>query len=277
MTCIHGLIRILKINLDCTTFAIKTLHKIPANTEQAYIKEWEMLKHFSGLNHPHLVTALSAFKQEDELSFIFPYAPSNFGEYKETAHPPQGWRGAIWVAAQLAGLIGAIDTMHNPKHLHLGPERKYGRHGDIKCDNVLCFRKSGTENEVILVISDFGLSAYNSDQSRSNIPNRNVPAVPGYRPPECDIKGGTVSRAFDVWTIGCLFLELVTWFLGGPQYIEEFRLHRTTEFINGAMNDIFFTFNDLGFEVTDGTKAVLVKPEVTTASTRFNKYEAFII
>lgn len=234
-------------------------------------KEWEMLKLFSGLHHPHLVTALSAFRQAGRLSFIFPYAPSDFERYKEASYPPQGRSGALWISAQLKGLIGAIDTMHNPKHLHdrLGPVKKYGRHNDIKCDNILCFRKSGTTDEVILVISDFGLSAFNSDKSRSNIPNESVPPVPGYRPPECDIEGGTISRAFDIWTVGCLFLELITWFLGGPKYVKEFGEKRTTLFINGSNNNIFFSFNNLlESGKSDGTKAILVKPEVTDVSRR---------
>jgi serine/threonine protein kinase len=264
---VDGLIAILKINLECATFAIKTLHK---DTEQLFKKEWEILKQFSGLNHPHLITALSAFRQAGKLNFIFPYARSDFERHKEFSNPPQGRGGALWIAAQLEGLIGAIDTMHNPKHLHrhLDPTaiKKYCRHSDIKCDNVLCFRKAGTKDEVILVISDFGLSEINSDKSRSNIPNQKVPPVPGYRPPECDIEGGTISRAFDIWTIGCLFLELVTWFLGGPQYVKKFEKRRTTPFINGSKNNIFFSFKNLASGASGGTKAILVKPEVTAVS-----------
>ncbi|KAM0398835.1 hypothetical protein ACHAPZ_007800, partial [Fusarium culmorum] len=182
--------------------------------------------------------------------------------YKETIDPPKGRRGAMWLLTQLEGLIGAIDTIHDPRHLNLGPQGKYGRHGDIKCDNILCFKNSETTDDV-LVISDFGLSKLNSDKSRSNIPNATVPPVPGYRPPECDIEGGKVSRAFDVWTIGCLFLELITWFLGGPSYIKRFEGKRNTTFINGMMNNIFFTFQELVPRDPGGAKAILVKPEVT--------------
>ena len=264
---LYGLTGIFKINLNCATFAVKTLHR---DTEQLFKKEWEILKQFSGLNHPHLITALSAFRQADRLSFIFPYARSDFERHKELSRPPQGRSGALWIAAQLEGLIGAIDTMHNPRHLHrhLDPTaiKKYCRHSDIKCDNVLCFRKAGTQDEVILVISDFGLSEINSDKSRSNIPNQKVPPVPGYRPPECDIEGGTISRAFDIWTIGCLFLELMTWFLGGPRYVKEFDKKRTTPFINGSKNNIFFSFKNLESGTSDGAKAILVKPEVTAVS-----------
>ncbi|KAK6705351.1 hypothetical protein SNK05_009247 [Fusarium graminearum] len=213
----------------------------------------------------YLLTALSAVTQDDKWSFIFPCASSDFDRYKETIDPPQGRRGAIWLLTQLTGLIGAIDTIHDPRHLNLGPQGKYGRHGDIKCDNILCFKNSETTDDV-LVISDFGLSKLNSDKSRSNIPNATVPPVPGYRPPECDIEGGKVSRAFDVWTIGCLFLELITWFLGGPSYIKKFEKKRTTTFINGMMNNIFFTFQELVPRDSGGAKAILVKPEVTEVS-----------
>ncbi|KAF5256158.1 hypothetical protein FOXYS1_13383 [Fusarium oxysporum] len=183
------------------------------------------------------------------------------------SNPPKNRTGVLWFSSQMCGLMGALDTIHDPKHLHLeqGVIRKYGRHGDIKCDNILCFQKSGTTNEKILVISDFGLSAFNSDKSRSNIPNGKVPPVPGYRPPECDIEGGTVSRAFDIWTLGCLFLDFVTWFLGGHGYLAEFKRKRKTPFINGAVNDIFFTIKSLEKKKMEekATYVALVKPEVT--------------
>ena len=97
----------------------------------------------------------------------------------------------------------------------------------------------------ILVVSDMGLSSFNSDLSRSNIPNHAIPKVPGYRPPECDVKGGTISRAYDIWTLGCLFLELITWLLGGAKYLEQFNTERKSIYINGAVNNIFFVLKQL--------------------------------
>ena len=38
---------------------------------------------------------------------------------------------------------------------------------------------------------------------------------PGYRPPECDVDGGYINRLFDIWMMGCLFLEMITHLLGG--------------------------------------------------------------
>ncbi|KAJ4249059.1 hypothetical protein NW762_012391 [Fusarium torreyae] len=248
------------INLNCTKFAIKTLHTMDANNEQKFQAEWNMLKRFSGLVHPHLVTTLGAFSQGGKWGFIFPSASCDLGEYLESFSAPHGRKGACWFAKQLSGLMGALDAIHNPTQLSKDSIKRYGRHGDIKCDNILCFEKSGTSREKIFVISDFGLSAFNRDTSRSNIPNKQIPPVPGYRPPECDIDGGTVSRAFDIWTLGCLFLDCISWFLGGHEYVQTFQQKRTTIFINGSNNDIFFT---LLSGQKEGTYVARVKPEVT--------------
>jgi len=170
-----------------------------------------------------------------------------------------------WVAKQLSGIIGAIDTIHNPIHLHQEQvEKGFGRHGDIKPDNILWFN-STTDHRGILVVSDFGLAAFHRDKSRSNIPNKGIPAVPGYRPPECDISGGTISRAYDIWTLGCLFLELLTWLLGGQDLLKIFNQNRNTIFLlTGAKNTIFFTL--LKTENPGIPHVAQVKPEVTKVS-----------
>ncbi|KAM0435574.1 hypothetical protein ACHAQK_008136, partial [Fusarium lateritium] len=251
------------IELKCEGFAIKTLHTSDEKAKKKFEDEWGMLERFSGRVQPHLVTALGAFNQSGKLSFIFPNADHDLEEYIAITPPPEGKDGTCWVSKQILGLTGALHTIHNPDHLIM-ETRRFGRHGDIKLDNILCFQRSGmtaeSQTDKILVLSDFGLSAFNRDTSRSNIPNKKVPPVPGYRPPECDIEGGTISRLFDVWTLGCLFLEFITWFLGGIEYVHQFSKERQTVYVNGSKNDIFFSFRktdkDEGF-------VALVKPEVT--------------
>jgi hypothetical protein len=55
-----------------------------------------------------------------------------------------------------------------------------------------------------------------------------------------------------------LFLELIPWFLGGPQYVEQFDQARNTMFINGANNNTFFTFKR---KPNKESYAVQVEPE----------------
>ncbi|KAF4468753.1 kinase-like (PK-like) [Fusarium albosuccineum] len=250
-----------EINLNETGFAIKTLHEADFNDDIQFRRELDQLRRFSGLVHRHLVTTLGAFKRDGKCNFIFPRARWDLDHHMDYQSPTWDLSTVLWASEQFMGLMGALDTIHNPKHLHLSddPEKRYGRHGDIKCDNILCFQIAGHSGQHNLVISDFGLSAYNRDTSRSNIPNKGLPAVPGYRPPECDIEGGLISRAYDIWTMGCLFLEILTWLLGGPKLLQDFREKRQTPYINGANNDIFFvlkTFGKKGY-------VAQVKPEVT--------------
>ncbi|CAM1510687.1 Fc.00g010220.m01.CDS01 [Cosmosporella sp. VM-42] len=256
----HDFHRVLdEINLESRVFAVKSLLEKKFNTEQQYRQELEQLKRFSGLVHPHLVTILSTFKHKQRWHFIFPNASYDLDQYLEKVEPGWSFDTVQWVSQQLSGIIGALDTIHNPRHLHHGPVRRWGRHGDIKRDNILCFKSSQTQARGMLVISDFGLSAFNRDTSRSNIPNQKVPPVPGYRPPECDVEGGTISRDYDIWTVGCLFLELLTWLLGGTKSVAEFEDKRMTQYITGAKNNIFFILK----KDKEGNYVAQVKPEVT--------------
>ncbi|KAF5231212.1 hypothetical protein FOXYS1_15840, partial [Fusarium oxysporum] len=107
------------INLDSTTFAIKTMVRMDENTMKTFKTEWDMLKRFSGRAHPHLVTALSAFRQDGKLSFIFPNASCALDQYMVASNPPKNRTGVLWFSSQMCGLMGALDTIHDPKHLHL--------------------------------------------------------------------------------------------------------------------------------------------------------------
>jgi serine/threonine protein kinase len=231
-----------QICLNDDRFALKVLHDGAMNTETQYLNEVEQLKRFSGLVHDHLVTVLATFTLKNRFHFLFPYAEYALDQYwrDKVPQPSLDLATVQWFSKQCLGLIEAMHTIHEPDHLNdLAGVKKYGRHGDIKPDNILWFNTT-RDPKGIFVISDMGLSAFNSAKSRSNVPGHALPGAPGYRPPECELEGGTVSRQFDVWTMGCLLLELVTWLLGGQQMLDEFQSKRMSVYINGSKNDIFF-------------------------------------
>ncbi|KAH8802630.1 kinase-like domain-containing protein [Xylogone sp. PMI_703] len=241
----HGFHTVLeKIGFKNEFFALKMLHDEDFNNEQQFRNELEQLKRFNGLVHDHLVTLLTTFTLNKRYYFLFPYADSTLDQYWEKRDPNWDLLTVRWVSKQCSGIMAAIDSIHDPKHLQNLTVMKYGRHGDIKPDNILWFQSSKDPNG-ILVVSDMGLSSFNRDTSRSNIPNSRIPKVPGYRPPECDVQGGTISRAYDIWTLGCLFLELLTWSLGGWKLVEQFQEKRKSVYITGALNNIFFTLKKI--------------------------------
>jgi serine/threonine protein kinase len=41
-----------------------------------------------------------------------------------------------------------------------------------------------------------------------------------YRAPEFDLPGGLVTPAADIWSLGCVFLEYITWYLLGTEAVE---------------------------------------------------------
>jgi serine/threonine protein kinase len=228
------------------------------------MNEVDQLKRFSGLGHEHLVTLLATFTFQGRYYLLFPYADCALDQYWESQEPAPTWSHTTvqWIAKQCQGLMAATDFIHEPRLLQLDTPR-FGRHGDIKPENVLWFQ-CFDDPRGILVLSDLGLSSFNRDTSRSNIPNSKIPGTPGYRPPECDIEGGTVSRAYDIWTLGCLFLELLTWMLGGNDFVQEFQEHRTSMYITGSENDMFFAIKMIGGN--NPGHVAQIKEEVTEVS-----------
>lgn len=112
----------------------------------------------------------------------------------------------------------------------------YGRHGDIKPKNILWFSRYG-ERKDHMVISDLGLTRYHSKFTRSKVTPSNVDGfTEAYRPPEMDIPGRQICRKFDIWSLGCVFLEFCVWYLEGADGIDKFEYARQDEDISSIQN-----------------------------------------
>ncbi|TVY23266.1 Proline-rich receptor-like protein kinase [Lachnellula hyalina] len=251
------------INVSGGQFAVKTLKNSDAIKFQ---DEVNMLKKFNGLVHDHLVTLLGTFTYKGQFSMIFPWAECDVENYWLKINPMPNLEDiefVRWVSRQCRGIMESVNVIHNPKHPETLPkETLYGRHGDIKAENILWFKSPDEADRGIWVISDLGLSTFNREVSRSMVPNQSILYTPGYRPPECDIKGGKISRAFDIWTLGCFYLEMTCWFLGGRKLKDNFETDRTTTYITGSRADIFFDLELNGEDKTNETFIALIKPQV---------------
>jgi serine/threonine protein kinase len=223
-----------------SAFAIK---KLKSRSLEKYKAEFNMLATFSKTEDPHLVPLRAAYRLRNACYFIFDWADtdlSRFWTFMEP-RPPFNKDTVLWVARQCYGLANGLQTIHRYGSIEQNayrssttadyeatPGRKlYGRHGDIKPQNILLFKDpEDPEGRGILKICDFGQAELHSAHSRSNRPNTDVAISLFYRPPECDIKGGTISRSYDIWTLGCLYLEFVAWMLGGWSLVTIFARQR---------------------------------------------------
>ncbi|KAK3950584.1 kinase-like domain-containing protein [Pseudoneurospora amorphoporcata] len=251
------------------TFALKRLH---GSDKDAFDKELASLVTVKAQRDIHLIKLLVTFSvTEDDGSevfyLLFPWAEGNLWKYWK-AHEQERLSQARWMAQQCYQLARALLCVHNEREQTLqyydvpaGKGELYGRHGDIKAENVLYFEADST-----LVLSDFGLGRLHTKHSRSNSDPKLVEKSATYRAPEFDLANGRISRSSDVFSLGCMFLEFVTWYIMGYDAVYDgFPDHRMDlDTIWGFESDTFFKI--------EGDTAI-IKPKVREWMDMLKKHE----
>lgn len=155
----------------------------------------------------------------------------------------QGW--ICWLAEQCHGLAEGLGGIHNAKmsidelQQYLKPlpiangrddeEKDFGRHGDIKPANILWFRNEDNKwGHGVLKITDFGLTAFHREQTTRVFRDGVAGVTLTYMAPEYDLNRH-VSRSYDIWSLGCVYLEFVTWAVMDGNAVCEFRQGRENE------------------------------------------------
>jgi serine/threonine protein kinase len=230
--------------------------------ETEFKKEVDVLKMLDSQNpHLNLIQLLATFKQGNKYHLIFPWAQGNLRKYwEENANPKFDKSTVMWSLEQMAGITNALMNVHTftPKFPHDGKsgvrltgtaklsveagEEKFGRHGDIKPENILWFKDEplNQHGNGVLKLADFGLGRFHGRDSRSGLSPSGIRASPTYEPPECQLHL-PVSRSYDIWSLGCVLLEFVTWLMKGNSEIVRFSEFRGTVNIYGIDDDNFFT------------------------------------
>lgn len=198
----------------------------------------------------HLVPLQLTYKHGRDYFLIFPWADGNLKQFwKKQRSNPRSQSMVCWFFHQCWGISRGLRKIH-----HLGTQiknssganmldakdlskmvlntvavdRLWGRHGDIKPENILWFKDyEGKPNH--LVISDFGLTRFNSAQSKSRVHHEQIQGFSGtYRPPDMHLDE-TISQKYDVWSLGCVFLEFISWLLLGSKAVDDFARARTKD------------------------------------------------
>ncbi|KAK3303130.1 kinase-like domain-containing protein [Chaetomium strumarium] len=280
-------------NFDTSEFAIKRLPSQDELEKKACEAELKMLSSFSDNSHPNLISVLAAYTHLGFFHLIFEWGEADLLKFWKEVKPNPIFNKdeVLWVAEQSKGLADGLLRVHQYGHglpreqpksemsmvavtdnssasnptIKITPSDSieipknpsqitlYGRHGDIKPSNILWFKSTG-----MLVLTDFGLAEFHTILSRSGLPRTGLGVSPDYRPPEMDVDGGSVSRSYDIWSLGCVYLELIAWLLGGYKLVQQFKAERTpgANVVNGQKSAPFF-------ELYLGGESAKVKGSVT--------------
>ena len=197
-----------------------------------------MLDRLSQLKTPHIAKLLGAYEvpsgpESYDYFLMFECADSTLLAIWEKE--PKDWEPsspsktiAKWVASQAYGLTKALKQLHNFETYRSEDDtdnKTHGIHGDLKPDNILHYKnwREVSEDIGVLQITDFGLSSFHQTQSAEDIVL--LRGTNAYRPPEAAILS-PLSASFDTWSLGCLFLEFLTWLVRGPEGLKLFKEKR---------------------------------------------------
>ncbi|KAK4194064.1 hypothetical protein QBC40DRAFT_189047, partial [Triangularia verruculosa] len=232
-------------------FAVKFLH---FSERKRFEKEVGILKAINKTPHPHLITLLVTYEYQERFHLVFPLAQCDLLQYWEAGEKDQAHNDELtarWLAQQCHGLASGLKQVHQSSRVtsesfaererlvrrsvfsyisqahgsqEAGP-RLVCQHGDLKPENILLFPDSPAYQSVggkgILKITDFGEAEFGEYGA---VAQKRLPTTPIYQAPEASKALGKLSMgtAYDIWSLGCVFLEFITWCFGGWAYFDAF-------------------------------------------------------
>jgi serine/threonine protein kinase len=198
-----------------------------------------ILKQFWGI-----IDAVRALHDGDALRTSPPPAT---GEEHRPDSPVQGSVSRANTSPSSGSAVPIINL--DPQPPQQGPsmvtQDGHHRHGDIKPENILvtfiyvAFIYSG--RIASWKIGDLGLvKRHNHKTQHRREPTSTEHFTSSYAPPEAITSDGPRSRAFDIWSLGCVMLETLLWMLYGYEGLENFwKLE-----VDKNRGTIFFTTTD---------------------------------
>jgi serine/threonine protein kinase len=201
---------------------VKGVKDPPSNDEQEIVnKEWDAeakaLDEISGLDHTNIIKRIAAIKRGKKRYFMFQWADGGSLRdfWEDLPRPSLDAKFIKEIVQQLRGLADALHELHNYKGSY--------RHGDLKPENILRFRDSTRVG--ILKIADMGLAKHHVVATYLRQATSTRYGTVRYEPPEVQthkLSEEGRSRLYDIWSMGCITLELIVWLLYGNDELLKF-------------------------------------------------------
>ncbi|RSL49633.1 hypothetical protein CEP54_012338 [Fusarium duplospermum] len=223
-----------------------------------FLQEEETLSVIQNIDHSHLIKPIASYQYDnhEDGCFLFPWAEhGNLKEFwmREKAGLLKNPKMMAWMLNQMCGLCDALGILHS----------KGRRHGDIKPENILLFEE-GDYNGT-LRIADVGLAKFHADATERRELLKEITktrtGTTRYLSPEF-VHEDQIPRVFDVWALGCVFLEFLIWTLHGYDRLSSFRKASSSYFwdkVNGefVINAEVHTWIDNIEQILRGSETAL--------------------
>ncbi|KAG4260105.1 serine/threonine protein kinase [Fusarium proliferatum] len=210
-------------------------------------QEATALERLKNHNSPNLVQPIAAYEYKNQKCLVFPWAHGG-DLYKFWEAYQEKTVDLEWIISQFTGLCSVLNDLHKINC----------RHGDLKPDNILWYRdKDGLGT---LKIADLGLAAFHIKDTgnRRGIQTMTPTGTARYEPPEtAENKTGERSRMYDIWSMGCIMLELLIWLTQGIYAVDKL----------GTVTDYFWKRDDKSHRYE-------IHPEVRKSIEELYKHEA---
>lgn len=219
---------ILQENGELATHALKELKASlvdGASEENKQLhKDWELeanaLQDVKDLGHEHMIQVHAVIKKGQRQYFLFPWADmGSLQDYYTANLQPTVTHDLIHgILDQLLGLADAIHSLHNfnGNHGNNKESTESYRHGDLKPENILIFSDQKQKLVGKWRIADMGLAKHHVAATgvRGLQPTSTRYGTRMYEPPEVVTRHKAArSRLYDIWSMGCIVLEMIVWLL----------------------------------------------------------------
>ena len=192
-----------------------------------WLRKAEILRKMNECNNEHIVRFITAFTRPDFRSVDSHYLVCEWADRGSLqdllAQSPSPTLGAKLVKQTVTQLLGLATALHRIHDLGF-------RHGSIKPDNVLRFRPCKDSIIGTLKLGVWGLAGKDYSKPTDSRLQSRQSADTRYRndalydPPEVELGvPELLSRLSDIWSMGCVILEMLIWLAYGYESVDRFR------------------------------------------------------
>jgi serine/threonine protein kinase len=202
--------------------------------EESFLQEKENLQKIQQLHDEHIIKLIATCQRGPRYYVIFPWARGgNLLQFWEREDRRRNEDLILWSLCEMHSLVGALKALHSENC----------RHGDLKPENILHYQNGKS----LLVIADVGVSKFHRiATSLRHEGTKTRATTPPYEAPEAQPHiTDARSRVYDIWSLGCIFLEFAVWLLYGFEALEKFKDSRASTDSRVA-NGSFYRHNSEG-------------------------------